>query len=67
MSRLIGRQSSVLVDPFSSLHSLALKSRAFSFYDIQKKDWNAEPGDFTILVGGSSDKIQLHGKFTLTR
>jgi len=47
--------------------TLALKSRAFSFYDVTKKDWNAEPGDFTILVGGSSDKIQLHGKFTLTR
>jgi beta-glucosidase len=47
--------------------TLALKSRAFSFYDVTKKDWNAEPGDFTILVGGSSDKIQLRGKFTLTR
>ncbi len=31
-----------------------------------KKDWSAEPGEFTILVGGSSDDIQLHGKFTLT-
>ena len=47
--------------------TLTLKSRAFSFYDIQKKDWSAEPGDFTILVGGSSDKIQLQGKFTLTQ
>jgi beta-glucosidase len=47
--------------------TLALKSRAFSFYDVTKKDWNAEPGDFTILVGGSSDKIQLQGKFTLTQ
>jgi beta-glucosidase len=47
--------------------TLTLRSRAFSFYDIQKKDWSAEPGDFTILVGGSSDKIQLQGKFILTR
>ena len=46
--------------------TLTLDRRAFSFYDIQKKDWSAEPGDFTILVGGSSDKIQLQGKFTLT-
>jgi beta-glucosidase len=47
--------------------TLTLDRRAFSFYDVQKKDWSAEPGDFTILVGGSSDNIQLQGKFTLTR
>jgi beta-glucosidase len=47
--------------------TLILERRAFSFYDVQKKDWSAEPGDFTILVGGSSDNIQLRGKFTLTR
>jgi beta-glucosidase len=47
--------------------TLALNRRAFSFYDTAKKDWSAEPGDFTILVGGSSDSIQLHSKFTLTR
>jgi len=47
--------------------TLTLDRRAFSFYDVQKKDWSAEPGDFTILVGGSSDNIQLQGKFALTR
>ncbi len=47
--------------------TLTLNRRAFSFYDVQKKDWRAEPGDFTILVGGASDNIQLRGKFTLTR
>ena len=45
--------------------TLTLDRRAFSFYDVAKKDWSAEPGDFTILVGGSSDSIQLRGKFTL--
>ncbi|MGA9978430.1 MAG: glycoside hydrolase family 3 C-terminal domain-containing protein, partial [Candidatus Sulfotelmatobacter sp.] len=44
--------------------TLMLERRAFSFYDVQKKDWNAEPGDFEILVGSSSDNIQLQGKFT---
>ena len=39
--------------------TLTLDRRAFSFYDINKKDWSAEPGDFTILVGGASDDIQL--------
>jgi beta-glucosidase len=45
--------------------TLTLPRRAFSFYDVQKKDWNAEPGDFAILVGGSSENIQLRGEFTL--
>jgi len=47
--------------------TLKLDRRAFSFYDVTKKDWSAEPGDFTILVGGSSDSIQLQSKFTLAR
>ncbi len=46
---------------------LKLERRAFSFYDVTKKDWSAEFGDFAILVGGSSDKIELQGKFGLTR
>jgi len=47
--------------------TLQLDRRAFAFYDVTKKDWSIEPGDFRILVGGSSDRIQLEGKFTLTR
>jgi beta-glucosidase len=46
---------------------LTLPRRAFSFYDLQKNDWSAEPGDFPILVGSSSDNIQLRGMFTLKR
>jgi beta-glucosidase len=46
--------------------TLKLDRRAFSFYDIKKSDWRAEAGDFTILVGGSSDNIQLQNEFTLT-
>jgi len=47
--------------------TLTLDRRAFSFYDMNKKDWSAEPGEFTILVGGASDAIQLRGKFMLAR
>jgi beta-glucosidase len=47
--------------------TLTLPRRAFSFYDVQKKDWIAEPGEYCILVGSSSDNTQLRGKFTLTR
>jgi len=47
--------------------TLTLERRAFSFFDVRKNDWSAEPGDFTILVGGASDNIQLRGPVTLTR
>lgn len=47
--------------------TLTLDRRAFSFYDVNKKDWDTEPGDFSILVGGSSDNIQLRSKYTLMR
>jgi len=45
--------------------SVSLDRRAFSFYDVKKKDWSAEPGQFGILVGSASDKIELKGDFTL--
>jgi beta-glucosidase len=52
--------------PGESRHVVvALDRRAFSFYDVKKKDWSAEPGRFGILVGSSSQKIELQGAFTL--
>lgn len=47
--------------------TLSLDRRAFSFYDVNKKGWNAEPGEFSILVGGSSNNVPLRGMFTLVR
>ena len=44
---------------------VTLDRRAFSFYDVRKKDWTAEPGQFGILVGSSSQKVELQGAFTL--
>ena len=44
---------------------IKLDRRAFSYYDAPNKQWKAEPGEFGILVGGSSDKIELQGKFKL--
>jgi beta-glucosidase len=45
--------------------TLSLDQRAFAYYDISKSYWKAEPGDFAILVGSSSAKIELQGNFTL--
>ena len=44
---------------------IPLDRRAFSFYDVRKGEWSAEPGRFSILVGGSSSDTPLHGTFTL--
>jgi len=46
--------------------SVMLNRRAFSFYDVNAKGWRAEPGDFDVLVGRSSEQIELRGKLTLT-
>ncbi len=42
---------------------LTLNRRAFSYYDVKKRDWTAEPGDFAILVGSSSTDIKLQQNF----
>jgi beta-glucosidase len=44
---------------------LTLDRRAFSYYDVKTKAWRAAPGDFHILVGSSSQQIELRGKVTL--
>jgi beta-glucosidase len=45
--------------------TLTLDRRAFSYYDVDKKDWAADPGKFEIMVGGSSDRIQLQSSYLL--
>jgi beta-glucosidase len=47
--------------------SLKLDRRAFSYYDVAGKQWKAAPGDFDILVGSSSDKIELRGTYKLSQ
>ena len=46
--------------------SVILDSRALSYYDVNAKQWRAEPGDFDVLVGRSSEQIELRGKLTVT-
>jgi beta-glucosidase len=45
--------------------SVMLDSRALSYYDVNAKQWRAEPGDYNVLVGRSSQQIELRGKLTL--
>ncbi|MCA1618224.1 MAG: glycoside hydrolase family 3 C-terminal domain-containing protein [Acidobacteria bacterium] len=44
--------------------AVRLDSRSLSYYDAASKQWRAEPGDFQILVGRSSEQIELRGKLT---
>lgn len=42
-----------------------LDKRALSYYDVDSKQWRADPGQFEVLIGSSSDAIRLRGQFAL--
>jgi beta-glucosidase len=46
--------------------SVVLNGRSLSYYDVDGKQWRADPGSFDILVGRSSEQIELKGKLDLT-
>ena len=45
--------------------TVALNSRALTYYDANRKQWRADAGDFEVLIGRSSEQIELRGKLTL--
>ena len=45
--------------------TVTLDRRAFSYYDVATKQWRADPGEFNVLVGRSSQDIELRGTLTL--
>ena len=46
--------------------TVTLDGRAFSYYDAEAKKWRADAGEYEILVGHSSQDIQLHSGLTLS-
>jgi beta-glucosidase len=46
--------------------TVVLDGRAFAYYDVETKQWRADPGEFEILVGRSSQDMQLRGNLTLS-
>jgi beta-glucosidase len=42
-----------------------LDERAFSYYDAKAKQWCTEPGKFDVLVGRSSEQIELQGDVSI--
>jgi beta-glucosidase len=47
--------------------TIALNERAFEYYDVAAKRWRADAGMFGILVGSSSEQIELKGEIALPR
>lgn len=45
--------------------TFTIDKTALSFFDAQKHDWIAEPGEFEALIGNSSDAIKTKVTFTL--
>jgi beta-glucosidase len=45
--------------------TLELDQRSFAFFNTTKHLWDAEPGTYEILVGGSSQDPPLSGSFAL--
>ncbi|HEY4978520.1 MAG TPA: fibronectin type III-like domain-contianing protein [Candidatus Acidoferrum sp.] len=45
--------------------SVSLDSRAFAYYDVNAKHWQADSGAYTIKVGDSSVDTPLEGKVSL--
>jgi beta-glucosidase len=44
---------------------ITIDRNALSFWDVKTNGWTAESGDFTALVGNSSDNLPLKATFTL--
>src|SRR5262249_2034739 len=42
-----------------------LNTPAFAYYYIKTRKWHAEKGVYDVLVGSSSDRVELSGKVTL--
>lgn len=46
--------------------TLTLPRRAFSYYNVAKQQWEADNGDYQLMVGSSSRDIRLTADFQLT-
>jgi beta-glucosidase len=44
-----------------------LNARAFTFYDEKAEQWRAEAGTYGVLVGSSSERIELSGELKIDK
>lgn len=45
--------------------TIEIEKKYLSIWDVNKNDWSLLPGDYTIMVGGSSDKLPLKATVNL--
>jgi len=58
--------SKVMLHPGETKHvSVILGARAFSYYDVDSKQWRVESGNYDVLIGRSLDQMELRGKLAL--
>jgi len=63
--RLIGFSKVKLEAGEKKTVTLEIDPKYLSIFDEQKDAWNLVPGEYTILVGGSSDKLPLKATISL--
>jgi beta-glucosidase len=63
--RLIGFAKTQLETKGKQTVTLEIDPKYLSIFDEQKDDWSLLPGDYTILVGGSSQDLPLKAKLTI--
>jgi beta-glucosidase len=47
--------------------TIPLDGRAFAYYDMKSRKWRADAGTYGVLVGSSSERIELTGEAKLQR
>jgi beta-glucosidase len=63
--RLVGWTRVVLSPGESRMVSVPIDERVLKTFDEGKNAWNMTPGDYQVLVGGSSDNTPLTGNFVV--
>lgn len=57
----------VTLAPGETKHvSVSLDDRAFAYYDVDAKQWKIDPGKFGVMVGDSSEALDLKGSVDIS-
>jgi beta-glucosidase len=59
--RLVGWTRVALASGESKIVSVPIDDYVLKTFDEEKNAWNMTPGDYQVLVGGSSDSTPLTG------
>ncbi len=66
LKELKGFEKVLLQPQQTKVVRLNLDARAMAFYDVTKKQWVVEPGQFKIMIGSSSRDIRVSADFEVT-